>query len=148
MTKQILATIKFCHGQNVCHRDLKPENIIFDKRNRGSIKVIDFGAAHHFSQANNRMRAVRGTPMYNAPEVTDESSEGYTSMCDMWSIGVILYVMLYGIPPFSGSNHEISQKVRTEPLPLVFEDEPPVSDLAKDLIKKLITKVDTRLDAE
>ena len=69
-------------------------------------------------------------------------------MCDLWSIGVILYVMLYGKPPFSGSNHEILQKVRTEPLPLVFEDKPPVSDLAKDLIKKLITKVDTRLDAE
>ena len=135
MTKQILATIKFCHGQNVCHRDLKPENIIFDKRNRGSIKVIDFGAAHHFIQANNRMRAVRGTPMYNAPEVSDDNEAGYTSMCDMWSIGVILYVMLYGKPPFSGSNHQISQMVRAEEIPLVFDDEPPISDLAKNLIK-------------
>ena len=98
VTKQVLLAIRHCHYNNVTHRDLKPENIMIDAR-CGAVKVIDFGAAHHSNDPNNRMHQKLGTEMYNAPEVYNED-DGYTKACDMWSIGVILFIMLCGFPPF------------------------------------------------
>ena len=103
MTKQILQAIAYCHAQNVSHRDLKPENILIDTKNKGSIKVIDFGTSHAYDTENHTMHQIYGTPYYIAPEVLVGN---YDEKCDLWSIGVILYIMMCGRPPFGGSNDD------------------------------------------
>ena len=109
VTKQILQAIAFCHGKNIAHRDLKPENLLIDINQKGSIKLIDFGTSHHYGREKTQMHAMYGTPYYIAPEVL---TGNYTEKCDMWSIGVILYIMLCGSPPFNGSDDQIIAKVK------------------------------------
>ena len=145
VTKQVLQAIAYCHGQNIAHRDLKPENILIDIKNRGTIKVIDFGTSHHFDSSNNVMHQLYGTPYYIAPEVLTGS---YTEACDVWSIGVIVYIMLCGRPPFTGnSEDDILNKVRRGEW--VFgHDFEKVSQEGKDFITKLMCKnVERRLTA-
>jgi len=101
VTKQILQAISYCHEQKVAHRDLKPENILINPKEMGSIKVIDFGTSHVFDKEQHEMHQMYGTAYYIAPEVLEGK---YTESCDLWSIGVILYIMLSGRPPFSGKN--------------------------------------------
>ncbi len=99
VTKQMLQVMAYCHEKKVAHRDLKPENVLIDSKNKGAIKVIDFGTSHVFDGKNHEMHQMYGTAYYIAPEVL---SGTYTEKCDLWSIGVILYVMLSGKPPFNG----------------------------------------------
>lgn len=88
----------------MAHRDLKPENILIDSKRRGEIKVIDFGTSHVFDAEKHDMHQMYGTAYYIAPEVLTGK---YTEKCDLWSIGVILYIMLSGKPPFSGKNDSV-----------------------------------------
>jgi calcium-dependent protein kinase len=89
---------------NFCS-DIKPENfLLFKEQDDSYIKLIDFGLAKRVSK-NEVMNAPNGTPYYIAPEVLKGS---YTTQCDNWSMGVVLYIMLSGKPPFGGrSNKEI-----------------------------------------
>jgi calcium-dependent protein kinase len=103
VTKQLLQAMAYCHEKNVAHRDLKPENILINYKEKGSIKVIDFGTSHVYDSNDHQMHQMYGTAYYIAPEVL---AGNYTEKCDMWSIGVILYVMLSGKPPFNGKNDE------------------------------------------
>lgn len=145
VTKQILQAIAYCHGRNVAHRDLKPENILIDVNNRGSIKVIDFGTSHHYGKANTVMHQMYGTPYYIAPEVLQGN---YTEKCDMWSIGVMLYIMLCGSPPFNGSDDQIIAKVKKGTWSFRGQAWSTISDEAKDLVTKLMEKnVESRLSA-
>jgi calcium-dependent protein kinase len=87
------------------HRDLKPENILIESINPDgtiNIKVIDFGTALFYSPET-RINETLGTPYYIAPEVLVGN---YTEKCDMWSIGVIMFIMLSGTPPFNGHTDE------------------------------------------
>lgn len=102
VTKQILQAIAYCHDQKICHRDLKPENILIDTANNGAIKIIDFGTSQ-VMRNNAKMHQVYGTAYYIAPEVLKGN---YTEKCDLWSIGVIVYIMLSGKPPFPGKTDE------------------------------------------
>ena len=90
-------------------RDIKPENFLLFKENDDSyIKLIDFGLAKRVSK-NEVMTAPNGTPYYISPEVLKGS---YTTQCDNWSMGVVLFIMLSGKPPFGGkSNKEIIDNV-------------------------------------
>lgn len=107
--KQVLSAISYCHNQNVCHRDLKPENILIDDKDRNTIKLIDFGTSQVFG-GDEKMQLVLGTAYYIAPEVLEGN---YDEKCDIWSIGVILYILLSGTPPFPGANdEEIMAKVK------------------------------------
>lgn len=92
------------------HRDLKPENILFDsKKANASIKIIDFGASAKLSKDVKLSKRI-GTPFYVAPEVL---AARYDEKCDIWSIGVILYILLCGYPPFfAGSEIEVLKKVK------------------------------------
>ena len=91
------------------HRDLKPENLLLDSKNNNTIKVIDFGTSAKFDPSK-KMKQTYGTAYYIAPEVL--TSE-YNEKCDVWSIGVILYILLSGRPPFDGKDDkEIVKKVR------------------------------------
>jgi calcium-dependent protein kinase len=89
--------------------DLKPENILIDSKNLSSIKVIDFGTSQKFDPEK-KMNQTYGTAYYIAPEVI---STNYNEKCDIWSMGVILYILLSGKPPFDGrDDKEIVKKVR------------------------------------
>lgn len=138
VTKQMLQAIAYCHEKRVAHRDLKPENILIDPKAKGSIKVIDFGTSHVFNSGNHEMHQMYGTAYYIAPEVL---SGTYTEKCDLWSIGVILYVMLSGKPPFNGRNdREILAKVQAGHYNLDDEHWRKRSEDVRKLIRQLMEK--------
>ena len=87
------------HKQGICHRDLKPENMLYDSRS-GQLKIIDFGTAIRMTK-NKPLKTLIGTYFYTAPEVIEGK---YNELCDVWSCGIILYIILSGIPPFQGKN--------------------------------------------
>ena len=98
------------HDLGVVHRDLKPENILFD-RDLSTVKLIDFGMSKILEDENALMNTKLGTPYYISPEVLKGK---YDKSCDMWSIGVITYVLLTGEPPFYGINAvALFKKIRT-----------------------------------
>jgi len=100
---QILSAIAYCHDRNIVHRDLKPENLLLESNAENApLKVIDFGTSTIF-EPKRKMNQKHGTPYYIAPEVLKRK---YTEKCDVWSCGVILYVLLCGYPPFGGSTEE------------------------------------------
>eukprot|EP00298_Acanthocystis_sp_HF-20_P012312 c19829_g2_i1.p1 GENE.c19829_g2_i1~~c19829_g2_i1.p1 ORF type:complete len:341 (-),score=115.70 c19829_g2_i1:1-1023(-) len=104
VTKQLLQAIKFLHSKNIAHRDLKPENAIFASPAEDAIlKVSDFGFANVYDP-NNKFVATCGTPLYVAPEIID--CVPYNVQCDMWSLGVIVFILLCGYPPFYGDDDE------------------------------------------
>ena len=100
--KQMISAIMYFHRNNICHRDLKPENCLMDTNDEDStIKLIDFGLAQKLSE-DELMHSLNGTPYYIAPEVMMGS---YDRRVDMWSLGVLIYIMLSGTPPFNGKNN-------------------------------------------
>jgi len=101
--KEMLSAMIYCHKNNIVHRDLKPENVILENNTKNSaIKLIDFGTSRKF-QDNEKMSSKLGTPFYIAPEVIRGN---YNEKCDIWSLGVILFIMLCGYPPFTGVNEK------------------------------------------
>ena len=98
--KQVLSAINYCHKRNIVHRDLKPENLLLDKDGENPrVTIIDFGTSGVY-EPGQKMSQKYGTPYYIAPEVLKKS---YDHMCDLWSCGVILYILLCGYPPFNGA---------------------------------------------
>lgn len=136
--KKLLSAINHCHANQIAHRDLKPENIMYvGKEDDADIKIIDFGLSKKKSGKNVSLDTVVGTPYYVAPEVL-KGTYGYE--CDMWSLGVIMYILLSGCLPFSGANApEVFEKVKTANFTFETKEWKGVSDEAKDLIRKLLT---------
>lgn len=137
IVKQIISAICYSHKNNIVHRDLKPENILLDdKSNSPIIKIIDWGGARYFIK-NKKMSKISGTPYYIAPEVLNET---YDEKCDIWSCGVILYILLCGYPPFNGeSDTEIMKAVKKGQFEFPEEEWTAISKEAKDLVKKMLT---------
>ena len=101
----MLDAIKYLHTQGVAHRDLKPENILLKDKGTSAIKITDFGLSKIFADdaaGEVTMKTACGTPGYVAPEVLGH--EAYSSQVDLWSVGVIVYILLCGFPPFYGDN--------------------------------------------
>jgi serine/threonine protein kinase len=99
--QQIILGVKYCHMQGIAHRDLKPENIMLDGQD--VIKIADFGLANLTTTTGDLMQTVCGTPNYVAPEVIrDRGYDGFVA--DVWSCGIILYVMMSGHQAFDDSN--------------------------------------------
>ncbi|KAA8539022.1 hypothetical protein F0562_025714 [Nyssa sinensis] len=145
--KSLITAIAHCHRAGIAHRDIKPDNILFDSRNR--LKLADFGSAEWFGIVENRtMRGIVGTPYYVAPEVL--SGRDYNEKVDVWSAGVILYIMLAGVPPFYGeSPAETFEAVLRGNLRFPTRIFRSVSPEVKDLLRKMICKdVSRRLSAE
>lgn len=142
---QMLSAVKHLHGHGIVHRDLKPENFLMDDTSENSeVKLIDFGLSKRFSQEEEvgRMKTVVGTPYYVAPEVLKGA---YDKSCDVWSLGVILFVFLCGYPPFEGDNNkEIFRNVLKQPLTFDPADWNTISDSAKDLVSKMLEKDPTK----
>lgn len=110
VAQQMLSAINYCHQHRICHRDLKLENWVYaDQSPDAPLKLIDFGFSRIFSPGV-PMTAMHGTVYYVSPEVMDGC---YQEKCDIWSIGVIVYMLLSGSPPFNGSyDHEILIKIK------------------------------------
>lgn len=106
--KQITSAVLYAHNMNIAHRDLKPENILLDITSQGNynVKVVDWGTAKIF-QKEEKIKEKFGTLYYIAPEVLKRN---YNEKCDIWSCGVILYILLSGMPPFNGKSDVEIQK--------------------------------------
>jgi len=101
----MLSAVAILHSLHICHRDLKIENWVLKSGNDlwSPLKLIDFGLSTHFTPGHKLSRVV-GSSYYIAPEVLKKS---YTEACDLWSLGVIVYMLLSGAPPFFGSSEEL-----------------------------------------
>lgn len=147
--RPIVDAIKYCHELGIVHRDLKPENLLYVSEDANSIiKITDFGLAKVLQSNTQMMSTVCGTPSYLAPEIL--KGEKYNTQCDIWSLGVILYTLLCGYPPFSeDDNAKLMEAIKSGKVGFPSEDWSHISDDAKDLIMRCL-KVTTseRLDCE
>lgn len=145
---KLLQTIRVLHGRNTVHRDLKPENILLsDPRDIKSILLADFGFATCLPKEGYLTRRC-GTPAFIAPEVWNHAPYDYA--CDMWSMGVVLYVLIDGFPPFDGHNNsEIQKRTCTGMVKFNSPQWDRVSSDAKELILGLLAREPSqRLTAE
>ena len=142
LMKQIFSAVDFCHQKGIIHRDLKPENILIESEEEAhkeffTVKIIDFGTSGKL-KSGEMFNLTVGTPLYVSPEVLKNK---YNEKCDMWSCGVIMYMMLCGQPPFKGDNdEEIYQAVKEGKYNFDDEKWDEISGEAKDLIKNLLIK--------
>lgn len=143
--KQLFSCVLYLHENKIVHRDLKPENILLeDREDAMNIKLIDFGTAIEMGKKS-KLNELIGSSYYISPEVINGS---YDEKCDIWSLGVILYILLCGLPPFTGNNtKQIMNKVTAGKYSLDGKIWDSVSLEAKDLIKKLLCPASTRLTA-
>jgi serum/glucocorticoid-regulated kinase 2 len=131
---EILLALEFLHSKNIIYRDLKPENVLIDAK--GHIKLTDFGLAKELeiSEAR-RTKTFCGTNEYLAPEVI--LGELYGESVDWWALGIVIYEMLTGWPPWTDDNREtLFKRILTEPLPINER----LSATAIDLLKKMLVK--------
>ncbi|XP_074001769.1 myosin light chain kinase, smooth muscle isoform X1 [Numenius arquata] len=136
--KQISEGVQYIHKQGIVHLDLKPENIMCVNKTGTSIKLIDFGLARRLENAGS-LKVLFGTPEFVAPEVINYEPIGYET--DMWSIGVICYILVSGLSPFMGDNdNETLANVTSATWDFDDEAFDEISDDAKDFISNLLKK--------
>ncbi|XP_012943814.2 myosin light chain kinase, smooth muscle [Aplysia californica] len=136
--RQICEGVAYMHSQSVLHLDLKPENILCIAENSNRIKIIDFGLARPFQEGQS-VKVMFGTPEFIAPEVINYDEIGFAT--DMWSVGVICYVLISGLSPFLGDNDaETLASVTSGDYDFDDEAFDEISDQAKDFISKLLVK--------
>ncbi|XP_050230442.1 calcium-dependent protein kinase 27-like [Mercurialis annua] len=138
LIRSIITIVQSLHTSKVMHRDLKLDNFIFLKEEKDSpLKVVDFGFSTFF-EAGDTFHSVVGTVFYVAPEVLKKD---YGSEAEMWSIGVILYMLLSGVPPFVAESEKMTlELVKNGNLDLDKNAWPVISDSAKDLIRKMLDR--------
>ncbi|CAD8133730.1 unnamed protein product [Paramecium octaurelia] len=136
LIKQVLLGLNYCHQHKIVHRDIKPENIVFESKDKkGTIKIIDFGTSRIF-EPHKKMNQKIGTPYYIAPEVLKKK---YNEKCDIWSCGVLAYILLCGYPPFNGkTDAKIFEKVEQGKYEFKSEEWDIITEEAKDFISKLM----------
>eukprot|EP00882_Tetradesmus_deserticola_P027784 GHRQ01030911.1.p1 GENE.GHRQ01030911.1~~GHRQ01030911.1.p1 ORF type:complete len:225 (+),score=63.93 GHRQ01030911.1:3-677(+) len=132
----MVEVVNHCHELGVMHRDLKPENFLLTGKGADAeLKLTDFGLSVFFKH-NERFRDLVGSPYYVAPEVLRKN---YSYEADMWSLGVILYILLSGLPPFWGDTEDqIFKMVLKGAIDFKSEPWPKISDAAKDCVKQLL----------
>ncbi|XP_011297891.1 calcium-dependent protein kinase 2 [Fopius arisanus] len=136
--RQICEGIEFVHAQNVLHLDMKPENILCLTKEGNRIKIIDFGLAREYDPKK-KLQVLFGTPEFVSPEVVNFDEIGYGT--DMWSIGVICYVLLSGLSPFMGDTDvETMANVTIAKYDFDHEAFADISEDAKDFIRRLLIK--------
>jgi len=136
---QMISSIKHLHENNIVHRDLKPENFLMaDTTANSEVKLIDFGLSKRNLGGSDMMSTVVGTPYYVAPEVLKGN---YGKECDIWSLGVIMYVFLCGYPPFEGDNNTaIFKNIMGAKLAFDPKEWKNISDDAKDLLNNMLER--------
>lgn len=144
----VLQAVGYCHMNRVAHRDLKPENLLLlSEDDDTSVKIADFGFAKRVQEPNS-LSTQCGTPGYVAPEILEGTL--YDERADMWSVGVILYILLGGYPPFiESTQRDLFRKIRKGEYEFHEEYWGTVSSEAKDLIRNLLmVDIDKRLTAK
>jgi len=136
--RQVLSATEYLHENGIAHRDLKPENLLISSESGGlQVKIADFGLSKDFSDSA-AMTTCCGSPSYVAPEVLQQGM--YNNSCDIWSIGVILYVLLSGFLPFFGeTQEELFDKILTGSYSFANKVWDEISPTAKDLVTKMLT---------
>ena len=144
--KQMMSAINYCHKNGIVHRDLKPENLLYLNKDKNSpIKVIDFGMSKRFDSKHFMSEKV-GTAYYISPEVLNGK---YDEKCDIWSAGVILYIIICGYPCFNGDDDdEIFAAIQKGKINFPSPEWDSISNDAKELIKKMCCSPNKRLTAE
>jgi len=148
LVRKIVSAVEYLHSKEIAHRDLKPENLLVKSlENDTEVKIADFGLSKIIDQEK-MMQTACGTPGYVAPEVLQ--AEGYGEEVDMWSIGVITYILLCGFPPFySESVPEVFEQIMKAEYDYPAEYWDDISDDAKDFINHLlVVDVKKRLTAK
>ncbi|GAA0140847.1 non-receptor serine/threonine protein kinase [Lithospermum erythrorhizon] len=138
LTRTIVGVVEACHSLGVMHRDLKPENFIFvDHKEDSLLKTIDFGLSIFFKPGE-RFTDVVGSPYYVAPEVLQKR---YGLESDVWSAGVIIYILLSGVPPFWAETEAgIFEQVLHGDLDFASDPWPSISESAKDLLRRMLVR--------
>ena len=138
---QALLTVNHLHSCGIVHSDIKPDNYLFKTKHADSqIKLVDFGLSKRMQADSPNLKSILGTPYYLAPEVLEQQGYGYK--CDVWSIGVMMYVLLAADFPFKGpSQAETFEKIRMKKLDLEDHEGPYcLSKKGKEFIFKLLDK--------
>jgi len=138
VTAKLFSAIKYLHDKNIAHRDLKPENLLMaDDTPESEVKITDFGLSKAFDEQTQVMQTPCGTPGYIAPEVL--VMKGYDKQCDVWSLGVIVYILLCGFPPFYADNDaQLFEKIKRGEFEFLRPYWDPISDSAKDFIRQML----------
>ncbi|XP_020086583.1 calcium-dependent protein kinase 17-like [Ananas comosus] len=138
LARVIVGVVEACHSLGVMHRDLKPENFLFvNQKEDSSLKTIDFGLSIFFKPGD-IFTDVVGSPYYVAPEVL---LKHYGPEADVWSAGVIIYILLSGVPPFWDETEQgIFEQVLKGELDFSSEPWPSISESAKDLVRKMLVR--------
>mmetsp|Transcript_49472 Transcript_49472/g.152641 ORF Transcript_49472/g.152641 Transcript_49472/m.152641 type:complete len:538 (-) Transcript_49472:38-1651(-) len=143
-TYQMLLAVNYIHTHDVVHRDIKLENFLYESPESDHLKLIDFGFSKIWSP-NTKMAMSCGTLAYVAPEVLTQS---YTSQCDMWSLGVTVFIVLFGYMPFSGSEERQIQHIKSGRYTIKPDIWSRVSEEAQDFVKgMLVTDPQKRMTA-
>jgi len=142
----ILSGVQYMHSMGICHRDLKPENILINGDDPRNVKITDFGLSKDFSRG--KLVTSCGTASYAAPEVL--MNDPYTQECDIWSIGVVTFILLSAEFPFYGPDEKsIFQSILS--MNFNFREEiwgkNKISSEAKDFISKIFVKAKDRMTA-
>ncbi|XP_022151421.1 calcium-dependent protein kinase 20-like [Momordica charantia] len=138
LARIIVGVVEACHSLGVMHRDLKPENFLFiNQQEESPLKTIDFGLSMFF-RPGETFTDVVGSPYYVAPEVLRKH---YGPECDVWSAGVIIYILLSGVPPFWDETEQgIFEQVLKGDLDFISEPWPSISGDAKDLVRRMLVR--------
>ncbi|XP_053215800.1 serine/threonine-protein kinase 17A isoform X4 [Podarcis raffonei] len=138
LMRQILEGVSFLHRNNVVHLDLKPQNILLTSESPlGDVRIVDFGLSRVMKNSE-ELREIMGTPEYVAPEIL--SYDPISTATDMWSIGVLAYVMLTGVSPFLGNDKQETFLNISQMNVNYSEDFDLISEFAVDFIKSLLVK--------
>tara|TARA_B110000285_G_scaffold94056_1_gene107465 strand:- start:2518 stop:3267 length:750 start_codon:yes stop_codon:yes gene_type:complete len=135
---QLIDAVQYLREKKIMHRDIKPSNILLAKD--GSLRLSDFGLAKQYQTSSSLSSTICGSPLYMAPELL--YNEKYTTTCDVWSLGIVLYEMLFQRVPYQADSLcELKTKLDEE-TSLHIPDE--ISPLCSDLLQKLLTKKESK----
>jgi calcium-dependent protein kinase len=145
--RQMLLALNYIHSHGIVHRDVKLENFIYDSKSSGHLKLIDFGFSKMWDPSGSeKMSSSLGTLSYVAPEVLDKS---YTSQCDMWSLGVIAFILLGGYMPFAGNESSQMKNIASGTYKMRPDRWGTISSEAKNFVQSLLeVKPEKRLTAQ